>query len=377
MKVLEVNVDDRGFGGVYSLLLSVIRNKPQDLQLDIGALETFEDQSNIDYLESMGSHVYYLGYDGNKLKKQAKIYQNVKALLEKEKYDCVHIHSDVANKLLVSGLAAKAAGVPKIILHSHATGVDMANGKMRERVHMICRRLLPKIHGEYAACSKVAAKWMFPYAVEKGNVTYIHNGIETKRFCYDEKIRLEERSKLGLKPEDRLIGHTGRFMYVKNQLFLVKVFDKALTTWKNQGNHGELKLLLVGTGEMMEDVKHLAEHLGIINNIIFYGQCKKIECLYQAMDIFAMPSHFEGLGMAAVEAQSTGLPCIVSTGVPQDVDIYGSVKFLSIDEQSEVVWASSFCEDLPKRIDHTADICKAGYSIQDTVDQFVKLYQDK
>ena len=78
MKVLEVNVDDRGFGGVYSLLLSVIRNKPQDLQLDIGALETFEDQSNIDYLESMGSHVYYLGYDGNKLKKQAKIYQNVK-----------------------------------------------------------------------------------------------------------------------------------------------------------------------------------------------------------------------------------------------------------------------------------------------------------
>ena len=159
IKVLEVNVDDQGNGGVYSLIKSVIENKPENLQIDIAALEPFEKKENIRYLRSLGTRIFFTGYKGNKIKKQLYIYKHMCTLLKKERYDVVHIHSDVANKLLVSGLAAKACGVPNIILHSHATGTDGKNRKIKKVVHDLCRNYLQYVGTDYAACSYAAAKY--------------------------------------------------------------------------------------------------------------------------------------------------------------------------------------------------------------------------
>lgn len=123
IKVLEVNVDDLHTGGVYSLVKNVIEHSSKEIQIDIGAIEKFVNQKNVEHFEALGSKVYYLGYEGSKWKKQIVCYKNLKKLLEEKKYDFVHIHADVANKLLVSALAAKRAGVKRVVVHSHAAGL--------------------------------------------------------------------------------------------------------------------------------------------------------------------------------------------------------------------------------------------------------------
>lgn len=374
--VLELNVDDQGYGGVFSLVLSVIRNCPDGVRLDIGALEPFEKQAHIDELKRMGSEVHYLGYDGNKLLKQLMIFRNVRKLLREEKYDCVHLHSDVANKLLVSGLAARSCGVRIIVLHSHATGVDLENGRLREYVHRICRRFLPLIRGKYAACSEEAGRWMFPWIREKGQITCIRNGIDTERFRFRNDTRIHVRQELNIAPEDRLIGHVGRFMYQKNHAFLLDAFKAAKEKWNRQNRTGRLRLLLTGTGDLMEPMNEKAERLGIADDVIFYGQSDQVDELFQAMDLFVLPSHFEGFGIAALEAQCTGLPCLLSDQVPPEVSLSRNVEFLPIGAGDEEKWAAAMTKNgMGERRDQSELIRKAGYDIHDTVRQLLDMYE--
>ena len=197
-RVLEVNVDDTGYGGVFSLVKGVIAQKQQGECIDIAAIEKFENQSNIDDLNKYGCKVNYIGFTGNKIFKQFVCFNNLRKLIKKEKYDCVHIHADVANKLLVSGLASKTAGVKKIILHSHAAGVDGNHRKLKVFMHKGCRGLLKAIGTDYVACSDLAAHWMFPGVPEK-YITIIKNGVDLDRFRYNEDSRQEVRRELGLK----------------------------------------------------------------------------------------------------------------------------------------------------------------------------------
>lgn len=162
MKVLEVNVDDLHSGGVYSLVKNVIVDKNADIKIDIGAIERFVNIENIKTLNNYNCDVYYVGYEGCKWKKQFVCFNNLRKLLKRNNYDCVHIHADVSNKLLVSALAAKSVGVKKIILHSHAAGVDGNHRLAKRNIHFICRRLLIHIGTDFVACSGVAAAWMFP-----------------------------------------------------------------------------------------------------------------------------------------------------------------------------------------------------------------------
>ena len=189
-RVLEVNVDDTGYGGVFSLVKGVIAQKQQGECIDIAAIEKFENQSNIDDLNKYGCKVNYIGFTGNKIFKQFVCFNNLRKLIKKEKYDCVHIHADVANKLLVSGLASKTAGVKKIILHSHAAGVDGNHRKLKVFMHKGCRGLLKAIGTDYVACSDLAAHWMFPGVPEK-YINIIKNGVDLDRFRYNEDSRQE------------------------------------------------------------------------------------------------------------------------------------------------------------------------------------------
>ena len=124
MKVLEVNVDDVGLGGVYALVNSVIRNKPEGLKLDIACIAEFENPNNIETLKRLGTDVFYVGTTGPRWTRPAAYYRNTLKLLQNGGYDCVHIHGDVAYLLLIFAKAARRAGVKKIILHSHAAGID-------------------------------------------------------------------------------------------------------------------------------------------------------------------------------------------------------------------------------------------------------------
>lgn len=222
MKILEANVDDIGLGGVYGLVRNIILNKNSDDIIDIAAYEPFENPSNVKELAEHGTTVHFIGYKGNKLVKQLRIFGNMRHLVRGGGYDCVHIHSDIANKMLVLGLAAKCGGVKRIVLHSHASDVDGGHRILKRIFHVACRILLPYIATDYMSCSDLATKWMFP-SIPSSDVRVLNNGVDLQKFVFNEEIRKRVRSELGL-DDKYIIGHVGRFAYQKNHDFLLRMF---------------------------------------------------------------------------------------------------------------------------------------------------------
>lgn len=368
-KVLEINVDDLNYGGVFSLVKNVIENKKGDVKIDIGAIEKFENENNVTILEQAGSDVYYVGYHGNKIIKQFMCYKNLKQLLKKQSYDIVHIHADVANKLFVSGLSAKHAGVKKIILHSHSAGADGHHRTLKVIYHKFCRRFLKWIGNEYAACSQLAAEWMFPN-IDASRIQLIHNGVDLDRFRYNVEIRNKVRAEL--KVDDKiLLGHVGRFCYQKNHEYLINIFEAV----RKKGINAEL--LLVGDGEEKERIYNIVKEKGLDQHVIFYGTSTRVNELFQAMDVFLLPSHFEGLPIVGVEAQAAGLPVLFSDKITSQAKLIAPVEYLSIHEECIKDWVTQIDKYRNYTREDTYDeLAEQKFRIQDTVNSFLALYKN-
>lgn len=372
-KVLEVNVDDQGRSGVYSLIVNVIKNKPKDVDIDIAAFENFENTADLNELAQYGTNVKYVGYSGNKLIKQYKIYKNLLRYLKQNKYDCVHIHSDVANKLYIAGKAAKKAGISKIIFHSHASEVDGNYRKIKRQLHKLTRRKLKDIGTRFVACSDVAAKWMYPN-INSQDITIINNGIDLDKFRFNSKVRQQVRKKLKLN-DNLIIGHIGRFSYQKNHQYIIEIFSKLVL------HEPKARLLLVGEGPDREVIENLVKEKNLENNVIFYGLSNHVEKLLQAMDIFILPSHFEGLPIVGVEAQTAGVPVIFSDQISKESKLTNNVTFLPIKANNISQWVTT----IEKYKDYSINIRLNAYKmvknkkfdIDSTIQEFVSLYKNK
>lgn len=367
-KVLEVNVDDLNSGGVYSLVKNVIINNTSKVKIDIASIERFENQNNIRLLNEYNCEVHYIGHDGNKIGKQIHVYLNLKKLLRDIEYDYVHIHADTANKLFVSGLAAKHAKVPHVILHSHSSGVE-GNSKIKILIHKICSYALKHIGTKLVSCSRVAAKWMFPNAVNE--VEIVKNGIPLGKFLFNDQIRKSVREQLGIKDDEVLVGHVGRLMAPKNQEYLILIIKKMIEA------HIRAKLLIVGEGYKEEDLRQCVAEKKIIDDVIFYGTSDKVNELLMAMDVFCLPSHFEGFPIVGVEAQASGLPVIFSINVTREAKLVDSVEFLPVEEKDVEKWVDSISKmtKQQERSKANAVIQALGYDISDTVNEFLHLYE--
>lgn len=372
-KVLEVNVDDQGRSGVYSLIVNVIKNKPKDVDIDIAAFENFENTADLNELAQYGTNVKYVGYSGNKLIKQYKIYKNLLRYLKQNKYDCVHIHSDVANKLYIAGKAAKKAGISKIIFHSHASEVDGNYRKIKRQLHKLTRRKLKDIGTRFVACSDVAAKWMYPN-INSQDITIINNGIDLDKFRFNSKVRQQVRKKLKLN-DNLIIGHIGRFSYQKNHQYIIEIFSKLVL------HEPKARLLLVGEGPDREVIENLVKEKNLENNVIFYGLSNHVEKLLQAMDVFILPSHFEGLPIVGVEAQTAGVPVIFSDQISKESKLTNNVTFLPIKANNISQWVTT----IEKYKDYSINIRLNAYKmvknkkfdIDSTIQEFVSLYKNK
>ena len=367
MKVLEVNVDDIGMGGVFSLVRNVIEHRPSGMQIDIATIEPFEKEENVAQLNDAGCQVHFVGYTGQKLIKQLVVMWKLSRLVRKEKYSCVHIHSDVANKLLVSSVACKMSGVKKIILHSHASGVDGKNRKLKRIYHNCCRRFLKYLANEYLSCSDLAAEWMFPNVASE-KIRLVKNGIDLKKFQFDPQKRDALRRGANLESAF-VVGHVGRFAYQKNHMFLLDVFQKI------KSKCSATKLLLVGEGELKNDVMDAVKEKGLADSVVFWGVSNDVAGLMMAMDVFALPSHFEGLPIVGVEAQATGLPVFFSDRITRTAQLTSNVHFLPIGQDCIDAWADAIsackCE---RREDCYAELKALGYDINDTVNTLIGVY---
>lgn len=370
MKVLEVNVDDVGLGGVYALVNSVIRNKPEGLKLDIACIAEFENPNNIEAMKRLGTDVRYVGTRGPRWTRPFAYYRNTLKLLRDSGYDCVHIHGDVAYLLLIFARAARRAGVNKIILHSHAAGIDGGSRRLKAALHRLCRGALRRCATDFAACSDKAAAWMYP-GLDVSRVRMIKNGVELARFAYDAEARARVRGELKL--EDAfVVGHVGRFAYQKNHEYLLEAFAAMRARVANA------RLLLVGEGVLFDEICKKAVDLELERDVIFYGASNDVGKLMQAIDLFALPSRFEGLPVVGVEAQAAGLPVLFSDCITRQAGLTEHVRFLPIDMASVEQWGeAALAVAEGPGWDRTADcerVRQAGFTIQDTVRAFLALY---
>ena len=222
IRILQINVDDMGHGGVFSLVMNIFQNINFNIVFDICSVEPFQNHSNINRINKLGGEVYYVGYKGNKLLRQFVNFKQLYEFLVKSDYSTVHIHSDASFKLFSYSFAAKLAGVQNIIVHSHSTGVYGTYRRVKLLGHKLFRHLLPLTANHFFACSDLAAKWMFPDKIIKLNkVRIINNGVDLNKYRYRENIRKKYRKDMAL--DDKfVIGHIGRFDYPKNHDFLMR-----------------------------------------------------------------------------------------------------------------------------------------------------------
>lgn len=367
-KILQVNVDDIGMGGVFALVRNVVRLRPPGAVVDIAAIEPFERSANVELLRNCGCTVHYVGRSGSKVLKNVAAFLNLRKLLANNRYDAVHIHADVANKLLVSACAAKLAGCRKIIVHSHASGVDGDNRRLKMVLHRVCRRLLRYVATDYLSCSDLATEWMFPN-VGRERVVMIRNGVDLERFRYSPSVRAKLREELGM-GDKLVVGHVGRFAYQKNHDYLIDVF-RALRSVRP-----DAVLLLIGEGPLEKDVRAKVVALGLGEYVIFGGVCPNISELMQAMDVFVLPSHFEGLPIVGVEAQAAALPCVFSDKISRKAKICADVEFLPIEASAVASWVAAIGQMAANcRKDSYDTMRRAGFSIEDTVSSLWKVYE--
>ncbi|MEK0211196.1 glycosyltransferase family 1 protein [Bifidobacterium mongoliense] len=274
------------------------------------------------------------------------------------------VHSHV-NTLSVFPLsAAKEAGIPIRIAHSHST---TGKGEPIKNIMKLALRPFANVYPtERFACSNYAGEWLF------GDKDYvvIPNAIPLDRFRFDPQTRQRIREGLNIAPDTLLIGHIGRFMPQKNQRFLVDVLADLLQ------RHVKAQLAFVGEGPDMGSVKMYAGTMGVQDHVMFLGQHSDVCKYYWAFDVFCLPSQYEGLCLVGIEAQRAGLPCIFSSPVTDEVNVTGTAQFLPINSPQK--WVEALEHHAPgKRIPtddeafHDYDIVKQGQLL---TQRYIDLY---
>jgi len=254
-------------------------------------------------------------------------YLKLKKLIHAETYDYVHIHMNAAINPIPLLFARNTNLHTKFILHSHST--SNSGGKLGKLIHYINSKALINSCSTHVACSDAAGHWMF------GNLDFIQidNAINTTEYKFNQTNRDKIRTEFGISSKTRVIGHVGRFVYAKNHAFIINCFNHYVKF------HPDSVLMLVGDGELYGSIRKLVAENGISDRVIFTGLRTDIPLLLSAMDCFLFPSHFEGLGFVAVEAESSGIYVIASDSIPKVINLDNYVSFLPLSSSLET-WAA-------------------------------------
>ena len=357
-----------GVGGISSLMINIQKNIDRsNLNFDYLTFHDRKEPQENTVIE-MGSHKYVASSDNihNKvLRFFVRLFQ-IRKICKENNIKIFH-NNDGTPKGILNVIAAKAGGVKYVTYHSHNGGTTDISF-LSKIVNYLCRPLIPLICDDLWACSDIAAKFTFPSNIAKHNKYYfMPNAVDLKRYQYNKKIRNEVRTEWKLN-EKFVIGHAGRFNQQKNHSFLIDIFFNI-----HQRDESAI-LLLFGVGETQERIRQKVHDLQLDNSVVFCGASNQMERMYQAMDVFLMPSLFEGLPVTGVEAQASGLPIVFSDSVTQEVAIAPNIKYISLNESVEV-WAETVlgfknC----KRQDYCELLRKAGFDQNEMVNHFEQYY---
>ena len=342
-------------GGAETLVMNIYRKMDRskvqfDFMVHGDKIGAYEEE-----IQSLGGRIYRMP---NISLKTLFSYNKALKVFFKEhpEYRIVHAHnSELGNFVLRQ---AKISGVPHRICHAH-------NSPQGLSFHNLLRNIF-KIHADFYtterfACSDTAGKWQFG----KKKYSIIKNGIDTERFRYDEQLRKKMRKELNF--EDKfVIGHVGRFVEQKNHTFLLDVFKGVLN------RRQDAVLVLVGDGPLRSEIECKALDMGIYNQVKFMGIQGNIPSFLNAFDVFTLPSLYEGAPVSLIEAQNTGLPCIISSNVSKEIAITNLCSFVTYNDKQK--WIQSIMDINIQRCDQRENILSAGWDIVHVAEELKNYY---
>lgn len=343
---------------------SIDRNKIQfDFLLTQVAGGDYEEEA-----KSMGANIYHMPARN----KGYKAYKQALDDFFREHHDYAAVHLHISSLTSIDpAYYAKKYGIPIRILHSHSSSIQKSLRLywVHTILHYINKSKVHTYATHYLGCSDKALDWVYKYTGVRSKAKMINNGIDCEQYRFNQTVRDEVRKEFSIGEDDFVIGHVGRFIPLKNQSFLIDILEELHKT------KSTVKILFVGEGNTMEEVKAKVELKGLKDFVIFTGIRSDVVRLMQAMDIFVMPSWFEGLPVSLIEAQAAGLPVVASANISHDSDLSGTILFKSIEE-SAADWAKCIEEWKTHwgRPDNIKAIKEAGFDSKTTVKQLVEIY---
>lgn len=321
-----------------------------------------------DEVYATGSKIFYISCYAETDKKQFE--KEFEEIL-REGYDVVHLHTKCWKSFLMEELCKKHH-VPKIIVHAHASGIYTSDSFKRlkeKRLHeQVKKQLDINVATDFWACSKPAADFLFGEQIPSDNIRIVPNAIDLDKFVYNRPMRKSYRERYHLE-NCFVIGHVGRFGYAKNHRFLIDLFYELVKKIDNA------MLVCIGDGELFSEMQEYANCLCVEENILFLGRRDDVDKWYQAMDVFCLPSRMEGFPLVLVEAQASGLPCIVSDTVTEEVVLSGKVVRLPLVVDEWVKQISAYYNEIEKS-SRTQNI-DSIYNIRNQIRVIQRLYADE
>lgn len=353
IRVLHV-LSAMGRGGAETMVMNLYRNIDRNkVQFDF-IVHTEKVRPYDKEIESLGGRIFRVPrYQGSNHLQYKEAWKRF--FEDNPEYRIIHGH--VRSTASIYLRIAKNFGLVTIA-HSHNTSSGKGVAAFAKNILQLPIR---NVADYLFACSEYAGEWLFGKKVKKRDNYYIiKNAIDTKQFIFNKDIRLIKRKEFEI--EDKfIIGHVGRFHKQKNHEFLIDIFKEIVS------QNEKAILLLVGDGELKQCISDKVNKLGLSEKVIFTGVRTDIPELLQAMDVFLLPSLHEGLPVTLIEAQASGLPCVISSEITKEVAITELVKFVSL-EANIYEWAKLVLEysDKSYRYDMSNEIVNAGYDIEAT-----------
>lgn len=295
-----------------------------------------------------------------------RYYRNLCELIKKQQIDIIHAHT-----MFNSGWAMLAGwqqGVPVRISHSHSIRGPEHRGFVKNLYEKTMRVMIRLFATDCVACGKGAGEWLYGKKFFEKNGTVIYNGIGLNQYIYDKNARNKIREKYGLQKKF-IIGHAGHFAPVKNQVFLLELMPEIIR------RRPDAFLLLLGDGQSRQKLEEKVIKLGLQEKVLMTGNVKNVGAYMSAMDVFAFPSLYEGMPLALVEAQSNGLPCIISVKIPEDVYLTDLIRSLPLENSTEQ-WIEAIIKarrNHPEK--YRKEMYDLGFDIHEMVKRIYAIYQ--
>lgn len=349
-------------GGIECFYMNYYRRLDKE-EYQIDFIKSYDKIAFEEELVANGSRMYRLPkYNKNPI----RFYSEMVKLLKKENYDVFHANMLTAANILHLK-AAKKCGVKTIIAHSH--NGDFKGNQIQKVLHYLNRSFIKYDANKLVTCSKVAAKWLFG---NQNHVILLNNAIDLKQYLFQEAIRKEMRKELNIKENAFVMGHVGRFNEQKNHKFLLDILTEVYA--KNK----DVMLVLVGTGSLEEEIRRQVKERKLEKNVIFLGKRNDVNRVYQAFDMFLLPSLYEGLPVVGIEAQVNGLPCIFSDKITEEITINANVYRIGIGKENLEKWREKILE-IKENNKRCTDLRKIyeNYNIDCEIEKFKELYEDE